>query len=108
MVYCGMLDLTPTINSTTPWGPAQSARTLAPGIVLVTTAGHGGVWLSRDRWYALTATERAYARRWAGDAGWLEEDCAIAIAIARWPEAFPGADLDRARAEHARIVGGGA
>ncbi len=33
----------------TPWGPAQTARHLAPGIGWVTTAGHGGCVISRSR-----------------------------------------------------------
>ena len=33
----------------TPWGPAQTARHLAPGIGWVTTAGHGGCVISSSR-----------------------------------------------------------
>ena len=33
----------------TPWGPAQTARHLAPAIGWVTTAGHGGCVISRSR-----------------------------------------------------------
>lgn len=29
----------------TPWGTAQTIETLAPGILLVTTASHGGLML---------------------------------------------------------------
>lgn len=33
----------------TPWGPAQTADVIAPGIVFYTTASHGGYHLSPER-----------------------------------------------------------
>ena len=52
----------------TPWGMAQDVELIAPGIGTVSTAGHGGFKLSRER----NAAMPAYMRR---DGGWYEEDC---------------------------------
>lgn len=50
-----------------PWGEVQFAKILAPGIVLVDTAGHGGVGLSEARIAEMPEDART------GD-GWYEED----------------------------------
>ena len=54
--------------TTTPWGPAQTADKVAPGIMFYTTAGHGGVHLSAGR----QAKVPAYMQC---EGGWYEEDC---------------------------------
>jgi hypothetical protein len=56
----------------TPWGKAQTVREVQPGILEITTAGHGGFKLSR---YANSCVHSAWRR--AG--GWYEEDCEWAI-----------------------------
>ncbi len=60
----------------TPWGSAQHATILAPGIGLVDTASHGGIKLSPARNQALPEA----ARR---PGGWFEEDsdCAIPLTV---------------------------
>jgi hypothetical protein len=58
----------------TPWGSAQTARVLAPGIGLVSTAGHGGIKLTAER----NRQVPAYMRR---DGGWYEEDCEASIPL---------------------------
>jgi hypothetical protein len=55
------------------WGPIQTKSELAPGVWSVSTAGHGGIKLSRER----NAAVPAYLRR---EGGWYEEDCEWAIA----------------------------
>jgi len=40
-----MQDRQPT---TTPWGQVQEARTIAPGISVLSTASHGGIYLSPE------------------------------------------------------------
>lgn len=70
----------------TPWGASQTETAMADGLVLVTTASHGGIKVSPSRWLELTTTF-PYLQSWAG-AGWLEEDCDVAWAMLRWPEAF--------------------
>jgi hypothetical protein len=64
-----------------PWGAIQTKRELAPGIWTVSTAGHGGVKLSRQRNAAVPAYMRA-------EGGWYEEDCQWSIAAIVHKEAF--------------------
>lgn len=71
----------------TPWGPSQQVETIAPGIVSVSTAGHGGLKLSAERW-ARVAQLFPNQGKYAPD-GWLEEDCDWALAALAWPELFP-------------------
>lgn len=72
----------PTVRSHSPWGPIQSATVLAPGIVSVSTAGHGGIWLSPEREAQIPENVRAIARQYA-PSPWYEEDCDSAI-VALW------------------------
>ena len=42
----------------TPWGWTREIQELAEGVLRVTTAGHGGLKLSRERWEELPAAVR--------------------------------------------------
>ena len=42
----------------TPWGYSQDIEELAEGVLRVSTAGHGGLQLSRERWDAIPAAVR--------------------------------------------------
>jgi hypothetical protein len=64
-----------------PWGAIQDKRELAPGIWQVSTAGHGGIKLSRER----NAAVPDYMRR---EGGWYEEDCEWSIAAVVHPIGF--------------------
>ena len=70
-----------------PWGPVQHQNTVADGIESVSTAGHGGFWLSAERW-ARVAELFPNQQRYAPEQ-WLEEDCDWALAVLAWPELFP-------------------
>jgi hypothetical protein len=78
-------------GSRTPWGSAQWVSHTAPGIVQASTAGHGGVKLSKERNKTIPPALRT-------SSGWYEEDCEAAIVGMYHPEAFPhlGADYDHA------------
>jgi hypothetical protein len=65
----------------TPWGPAQHARQLIPGVVIVVTAGHGGALLSPERNALVPAPLR-------DPEGCYEEDLDIAIPIICFPDAW--------------------
>lgn len=58
----------------TPWGKAQTVTTVAPGIVVVDTAGHGGVKLDRKRNAKIPMAARLHG-------GWYEEDCEALIPL---------------------------
>lgn len=74
-------------RGSSPWGQVQRAAELAPGLHQVSTAGHGGLWLSPDRVEHL----KALFPGWLPFAGWpwLEEDCDASLAALGWPELFP-------------------
>lgn len=64
----------------TPWGPSQSQREHAPGIIFYSTASHGGFRLSEERQAELHEVEVLK------DFGpWLEEDCEACLVFLRWP-----------------------
>ena len=55
----------------TPWGWSQDVEELAEGVLRVSTAGHGGLKLSRGRWASLPrAVQDAMF-----NATFAEEDC---------------------------------
>jgi hypothetical protein len=64
-----------------PWGSIQDKKELAPGIWQVSTAGHGGIKLSRERNAAVPEYMRV-------EGGWYEEDCEWSIAAVVHPIAF--------------------
>jgi hypothetical protein len=79
----------------TPWGESQTVRDLGQGVLMVTTAGHGGIYVpSTLVLHRIPKIERAYAAQWSGSECWYEEDCAAAIPMMRLPEFFP---MDEAR-----------
>jgi len=65
----------------TPWGPSQSEREHAPGIVFYSTAGHGGYRLSAERYKEFC--QIPHFQHWSP---WLEEDCDACLVYLRWPE----------------------
>lgn len=72
-----------------PWGRVQEQRAIAAGIVAVTTAGHGGIWLSRERLDRMPAALRVSNDYSGAGSEWFEEDCEWALVAAAFPEAFP-------------------
>lgn len=73
--------------TSTPWGPSQSARQLAPGIMLYSTAGHGGIHLSPARLAQLPARLHKRTTAYCG-LQWFEEDCEVALVVAGFPQYF--------------------
>ncbi len=67
----------------TPWGPPQDIEELAEGVWRVSTASHGGLMLSRERWNALPGCVRdamltptgGGSRDGDGVVTFAEEDC---------------------------------
>ncbi len=60
----------------TPWGWSQDITELAEGVWRVSTAGHGGLKLSRERWEELPDV----VRDTLFNPGFAEEDCEEPIA----------------------------
>ncbi len=67
------------VNS--PWGAVQYRRMIAPGVVLVETASHGGAFVTKEAQARIPEVLRSADR-------FYEEDCEIAAIIATWPEYF--------------------
>ncbi len=91
---------TPSLTET-PWGPPQSQQEIAPGLMAITTAGHGGLAVSDTRWQELEAHFPGM-RSFAGH-GWLEEDEDWGLAVLMWPDLFtPQAVFNALRASGCR------
>lgn len=76
--------------TSSPWGSIQDSSEFAPGIVKVSTASHGGILLSPERWAEFRKALPSF-ESWAGE-GALEEDCDALAAAIVWPSLLP-ADL---------------
>ena len=62
-------------GSHSPWGTVQEVYPVIPGMIFVSTAGHGGIKLSRQ----FNAKMPAYLRK---PGGWYEEDCEWSLVFA--------------------------
>lgn len=74
----------------TPWGMADSVKTIAKGIIFVSTPGHGGFRLDQKR----QAKVPDYMRT---PDGWYEEDCEWSIVATVFPECFSETNLGLAK-----------
>jgi hypothetical protein len=78
----------------TPWGTADYADTIAPGIVFYGTPSHGGIWLSAERvkempnYFAMATFTKS--------AMWYEEDLDVNMVIVAFPEYFTEKEVDLA------------
>lgn len=71
----------------TPWGSPQTQKDYAPGLVCVSTARHGGFWVSEEMLAKMPADCRE-TKTYAGR-NWYEEDCDCSIVVLAFPEFFP-------------------
>ena len=71
--------------TTSPWGKVQDQREIADGITKVSTASHGGLLLSPERYAKMPASMKATA--YSGE-GWYEEEADWALVATVFPEAF--------------------
>lgn len=71
--------------TSTPWGRANHTDEIAPGIWLIRTPDHGGIWLSAERLAAMPESLRVST--WAG-LPWFEEDCDAARVAVAFPRDF--------------------
>ena len=75
----------------TPWGESQEVESVAPGILRVSTAGHGGYWLDEER--AQTVAARFVTFQPFAGWPWFEEDQDWAVVAFAFPESFTPAQL---------------
>ena len=64
-----------------PWGRVQKQQQIAPGIIWVHTAGHGGIWLSPERQAQLPAWALEIGSQYCEKPTWWEEDCEAAVVM---------------------------
>lgn len=76
------------VSSDTPWGKAQSAEDIAPGITAYTTASHGGYFLNRTANAKVAPPLKRSTFNSQGLDGWYEEDCDWAIVVYTFPQYF--------------------
>lgn len=85
------------VGKGSPWGIVQDEELLADGIILVTTASHGGIWVSAELLGRVPKVMRDYASYWSGSPHWFEEDCAAQCVVVSFPEYFGTEQVERAR-----------
>ncbi len=76
------------VSSETPWGKAQSAEEIGPGIIRYSTASHGGYFLNAaaNAKVALLLKQATFCQQ--GLKGWYEEDCDWAVVVYTFKEYF--------------------
>ena len=77
----------------TPWGAAQDVEELAPGIVMVSTASHGGIYVSPIHMEKMVKWPSPFLGN-----EFYEEDCDAAYVIVSFPDLFGPESVERARA----------
>jgi len=84
------------VSSDTPWGKAQTAEDVAPGIVRYSTASHGGYRLSSALNAKVAPVLKKATCAGLGSQGWYEEDCDWAIVVYTFKEYFDPPDYKAA------------
>ena len=77
----------------TPWGESQDIDTIADGITFASTASHGGILLSEERYAQMP---EKYRKTFAGGR-WYEEDCDWAKVAVTFPDCFELSDVENAK-----------
>jgi hypothetical protein len=81
----------------TPWGRASSVDVVADGVIAVSTATHGGFFLSPTRNREVPACFRALSRDGLAREGWYEEDADSCFVALTFPELFDADEIAGAK-----------
>ena len=76
------------VSGQTPWGTAQSAEEVGPGIIRYSTASHGGYFLNAVANAKVSSILKKATFCAQGMKGWYEEDCDWAIVAFTFKEFF--------------------
>lgn len=79
-----------------PWGTVQDVEVIADGIVYVSTASHGGIWVAPELLHRIKKEMQDYAAYWSGSSQWFEEDCAAQCVVVSFPEYFGAEQVESA------------
>ena len=71
--------------TSSPWGEIQTQREIAPGILQVTTAGHGGYYVA-DNLHSRLIIDRS---PWLNSRNWFEEDVDWSFVVLSFRIFFP-------------------
>lgn len=91
----------------TPWGPPQTIEGYVPGVFFVSTASHGGFYVSPEAmarapaW--LKSVKTFVQRSGSGAPGWFEEDCDAALVVLAFageeqPKGWPTPNVESCQA----------
>ena len=80
------------VGGQSPWGQIQHVAIKSPDVVFVSTAGHGGFWLSAERHRDL---QRRFPFPTYAGGQWYEEDCDAAVVVCAFPELFEADRVSR-------------
>jgi hypothetical protein len=82
----------------TPWGQSQTVTKLGQdGIVSVSKAGHGGIYVPGPLLRMIPVEQQGYAAAWSGSVNWYEEDCAWCYVALAFPGLFTAKEIEAAR-----------
>jgi hypothetical protein len=70
----------------TPWGEAQTTKTIDKGITFMSTPRHGGILLSEERRKEFDKKFPAFSTFAGGN--WFEEDCDASFVVVAFPGSF--------------------
>jgi len=70
----------------TPWGLSQSTSKIAYGVISVSTAGHGGLGVSKVQARKLLSDAALLCANYSNGYYWFEEDCQCCVAFLEHPE----------------------
>jgi len=57
-----------------PWGEIQETKHIGTGLIMVSTARHGGIWVAPEQLKRMPEHIRSHD-------GWYEEDCEVAMPL---------------------------
>lgn len=72
--------------ASSPWGPVQVETITTEGVIFVSTASHGGFWVSDERLLEMPSAIREFPNH-AGK-NWFEEDCDAVLVYLAFPHLF--------------------
>ena len=81
----------------TPWGAAQTAEEVRPGIWRIETGSHGGYFLSKERNDGIPEALKAGTVDGQGRRGWYEEDGDAAVVEYTFFEEFDQRDAAQSK-----------
>ena len=81
--------------TSTPWGKSQLTHRIAKGIILYSTASHGGIHLSEKRQKEIKEKFPNFVN-FLGRPAWWEEDCDVALVVVAFKDCFSESSFKKA------------